>query len=145
MRSESRPQLELLAQRTEPHVEPVTPELVAAIRRKATLSQAWKFAQDHADLDDKQCYSVLGMDSSQWTKIRKGKMWAPQDERFGRYMDIVRNEAPLIWLAESRGYDFLTMRKHLTSEQQRIGELESENHDLRRIVRLQAETLRGKG
>lgn len=145
MRSENRPQLELLPQRKQPHIEPVTPELIAAIRRKATLSQAWKFAQDHADLDDKEVYDVLGMDSSQWTKIRKGQMWPPADQRFGLYLDRVQNEIPLIWLAESRGYDWTTIRKHESNEQRRIAELEQENRQLRRSMRDMADAYRSKG
>ena len=142
MRSESRTQLELLPNRLQPHVEPLTPELIAAIRRKSTLSQVWKFSQDHADLEDKQVYSVLDMDSSQWTKIRKGQMWPPCDERFGRYMDLVGNEFPLVWLAESRGYDFLTMRKHRSDQERRIAELEEENRALKRSMRHWAEAQR---
>jgi hypothetical protein len=136
MRSENRPQLELLPNRSEPHVEPVTPELIRAVRRKSTFAEAWRFAQDHADLDDKQCYDPLRMDASHWSKIRKGQAWPPADARYGQYMDVVRNEIPLIWLVESRGYDFLTVRKHMDDSQRRIAELERKVADQDRTIRL---------
>ena len=143
MDSESRHQLELL-QSADPHTEPVTPELIASIRRRATFLRAWNFAQEHAGLEDKQCYTALQIDSSHWTKIRKGLASPPADERFTRYMDVVQNEIPLIWLAESRGYDWLTIRKHQSNEQRRIADLEQENRDLRRAIGLFAEAQRGR-
>lgn len=139
MRTENRSQLELLTSRTEPHVEPVTPAFVDAVRRRRTLWEAWKFAQDHAVLEDKQCYDPLQMDSSHWTKIRKGLAWPPGDARWNQYMDIVRNEIPLIWAVESRGYDFLSLRRHLDDKDQRIAAQDQEIADLRRTVRLLVE------
>ena len=144
MDSENRHQLELL-QTSEPHVEPVTPEVINSIRRRSTFLAAWNYAQDFAALEDKQCYQPLGIDSSHWTKIRKGNASPPADARFGRYMDVVRNEIPLIWLVESRGYDWSTLRKHRSDHERRIAELESENRDLRKAMSLWAEAQKGRG
>ena len=144
MDSENRHQLELL-QTSEPHVEPVTPEIINSIRRRGTFLAAWNYAQDFAALEDKQCYQPLGIDSSHWTKIRKGLASPPADARFGRYMDVVRNEIPLIWLVESRGYDWSTLRKHRSDHERRIAELESENRDLRKAMRLWHEAQKSGG
>lgn len=144
MRSENRPQLELLPTRSEPHVEPVTAEFISAVRRKSTLSEAWKYAQDHADLDDKECYLALGMDNSHWSKIRKGKANPPADGRWNQYMDVVRNEIPLIWAVESRGYNFLSLRKHLDDSQKRIAELEQKVADRDRTIRLLVDARTGR-
>lgn len=143
MDSKDRHQLELLPS-AEPHVEPVTPELINSIRRRSTFLAAWNFAQDFAGLEDKQCYQPLGIDSSHWTKIRRGLASPPADERFGRYMDVVHNEIPLIWLVESRGYDWRSLRKHRSDEQRRIAELESENRDLKRSMYLLADAMKGR-
>lgn len=146
MDSEDRNQLELGlpngAKAREPHIEAVTPELVRIIRRKPTFLSAWNFAQDFAELEDKEVYEPLQIDSSHWTKIGKGTASPPGDERFNRYLDIVKNEIPLIWWAEKRGYDWLTIRKHQSNEQRRIAELEQENRDLRRAFQLYAEAQR---
>lgn len=143
MDSRSRHQLELLPSK-EAHVEPVTPELIQLIKRKPTLLAAWNLAQSHADLEDKQCYQPLGIDCSHWTKIGKGLASPPADDRFVRYMDVVKNEIPLIWLAETRGYDWLTIRKHRSNEQRRIAELEQENELLKRSMSLWFESQRGR-
>lgn len=141
MNSEDRHQFVLLPTK-EPHVEPVTPELIQMIRRKPTFLSAWNLAQSHAELEDKEVYEPLGIDSSHWTKIGKGNASPPADERFVRYLDIVQNEIPLIWLAEKRGYDWMTIRKHRSNEQRRIAELEQQNADLKRAVKLLVEAQR---
>lgn len=141
MDSEDRHQLELL-ESPEPHVELVTPELIRMIRNRPTLLRAWNFAQEVAGLEDKQVYEPLQIDSSHWTKIGKGTASPPADERFLRYFDIVKNEIPLIWLAEARGYDWMTIRKHQSSEQKKIAELEQENRELRRAIQLWTEAQR---
>jgi hypothetical protein len=138
MNSEDRNQLELVPPPAGPHEESVTPELIRIIRRKPTLLSAWNFAQDFAELEDKQVYEPLQIDSSHWTKIGKGSASPPADERFVRYFDIVKNEIPLIWLAEKRGYDWLSIRKHRSNEQKRIAELEEENRFLKKSMALWA-------
>lgn len=91
-------------------------------------------AQNLAALEDKQVYGELDMDASHWTKIRKGLASPPADERFVRYFDVVRNEIPLIWLVEARGYDWMSLRKHRSDEARRIAELEEENAELKRSM-----------
>lgn len=143
MASENRHQLELLPS-ADPHREPVTPELIRSIRRRPTFLRAWNFAQEFAGLEDKQCYQPLQIDSSHWTKIKNGSASPPGDERFTRYLDVVQNEIPLIWLAEYRGYDWLTIRQHQSDEQRQIAELKQENRDLRRAMALYAEAQRAR-
>ncbi|HZO22806.1 MAG TPA: hypothetical protein VFB37_09920 [Steroidobacteraceae bacterium] len=136
MESKIRHQLELLPERQSPHVEPVTSELIQTIKRRQTFLAAWNFAQDFAGLEHKEVYVPLGIDAAHYTKIRNGTASPPADERFNRYLEIVGNEIPLIWWAESRGYDWLTIRKHRSNEQRRIAELEAENQDLKRAFAL---------
>lgn len=136
-------QFELLA-KGEPHVEPVTPELIRSIRRRQTFNAAWNYAQDFAGLDDKQCYGPLGIEASHWSKIRSGRASPPGDERFRQYFDVVRNQIPAIWLVESLGLDWMTLRPHLSTEQQRIAQLEAENRELKRSMMLWAEAQKGR-
>lgn len=108
-------------------MEEVTPDLIARVKRRPTLLAAWNYAQEISGLEDKAVYEALDIDGSHWTKIKKGRASPPADERFGRYMDVVHNEIPLIWLAESRGYDWTTIRPHRS-------DLERENERLRQQV-----------
>lgn len=124
MDSKSRKQLELLTGRDQPHVEEVTPQLVRVIKNKPTLLSAWNFAAQFSELEDKQIYGPLGIDPSHWTKITKGTASPPADDRFLQFMDVVGNDFPLIWLAEARGWDWLTIRKHRSN-------LERENEALK--------------
>jgi hypothetical protein len=142
MTSEVRKQLDLLPA-AQAHSEPVTAELIRSIRRRPTFLAAWNLAVDYSGLEDKQVYGPLGIDTSHWSKIRAGRAFPPADDRFVRFFDLVHNEIPLVWLVESRGYDFLSLRKHRSDEQRRIAELEQENRDLRRVLTLQAELQRG--
>jgi hypothetical protein len=135
MDSKDRQQLELLPQRQAPHVESITPELIRIIRRRKGFVDAWNFAQEFAALDNKQVYGPLGIDASHVTKIRNESA-SPPGYAFNPYLDVVGNEIPLIWWIESRGYDWLTLRKHRSNEQRRIAELESENADLKRAFTL---------
>lgn len=146
MDSEDRHQFELAlpsdGKPRQPHVEAVTPELIRIIKRKPTFLSAWNFAQDFAELEDKEVYEPLQIDSSHWTKIGKGSASPPGDGRFVQYFDVVQNEIPLIWLAEKRGYDWMTIRKHRTNEQKVIAEQAQEIRDLRKALSLVVEARR---
>jgi hypothetical protein len=108
--------------KTAPNVEEVS---IAQVRRRPTLARAIVLAQEVSGLEDKQVYDAIGIDASFWTRIKNGKAsLPPQGNGLNRYMDVVRNEVPLIWLNESRGYDWSTIRKHRN-------DLERENERLR--------------
>lgn len=143
MTSEDRKQLELLPA-AQAHSEPMTVELIRSIRKRPTFLAAWNFAVDFAALEDKQVYQPLGIDSSHWTKIRSGRAFPPADERFSRFFDVVQNEIPLVWLVESRGYDWMSLRAHRSDSERRVAELEQEVRDLRRLFVLQAEVQKGR-
>lgn len=133
MDSEKRQQLELLPAKTGPHVAPVTAGLIEHIRNKRTFLAAWKYAQDFADLEHKEVYEPLGIDSSHWTKIRNGQASPPGDERFDKYLDVVKNEIPLIWWVERRGYNWLTLQKHQSELEKENAELRNENAFYKRV------------
>jgi hypothetical protein len=143
MDSKNRKQLELLTGRNQPHVEEVTPQLVRLIKNKPNLLAAWNFAAQFSELEDKQIYGPLGIDPSHWTKITKGTASPPADERFLQFMDIVGNEFPLIWLAEARGYEWLSIRKHCSDLERENQNLKRELEDHKRAVRLLLESTRG--
>lgn len=141
MDSKDRKQLDLLdgGRRREPHVEEVTPQLIRSIARKPTMLDAWNMSCADSGLQDKEIYGPLKIDQSHWTKITKGTASPPADHRFVQFMDIVGNEYPLIWLAESRGYDFLSMRKHQSELERQLEEKEKEIAAHKRTIQLLVE------
>lgn len=133
MGSKDRQQLELLPSERPQPVE-ITADLVDRVRRLPTFLRAWNYAQDISCLEDKTVYSALNIDASHWTKIKKGNASPPANESFTRFFDVVNNDIPLIWLAEARGYDSLSLRKHRSS-------LERENEALREELALKDKLL----
>lgn len=111
-----------------PHVEPVTAELIARIRRRPTLLRAIHLAIELSELEAKRIYGRSGMDKAAYSRMCDGKAWLPQDERFIRFCETLQTDIPLIWLAEARGYDWTTIRKRHSSD------LERENSELKQKV-----------
>lgn len=139
MDSKDRKQLELLVGRREPHIEEVTPQLIRSIARKPTLLAAWNMAVTDCQLEDKEIYGPLRIDGSHWTKITKNNASPPADHRFVQFMDVVGSEYPLIWLAEKRGYDFLSMRKHRSDLERQLEEKDKEIAAHKRTIQLLVE------
>lgn len=136
MTSKVRNQLELLPSQ-QAHIEEVTPDLIARVKRRPTLLHSWNYAQEISCLDDKTVCDELGMDGSHWTKIKNGRASPPADERFTRYMkNVVRNEIPIIWLVEDAGYDFTTLRKHRNNLERENERLRQELADRDRLITL---------
>jgi hypothetical protein len=121
-------QMELLSAKPQPHVEEIS---ISMIRRRPTFLRAWHLAQEISGLEDKKICDMLKIDGSHWTKMKKGRASPPADARFTQYMDVVQNEVPLIWLAEARGYDWTTIRKHRSDVERKNADLEKDNADLR--------------
>jgi hypothetical protein len=135
--SKERNQLELLPSAgLNPVVEEVTPQLVSRIRRLPTLLSAWNYAQTLAAVDDKALASLVDIDPSHWTKIGQGRASPPADERFTRYMDVLQSDVPLVWLAESRGYDFLSMKRHQNDIERQLAEARQTIADYERAFAL---------
>jgi hypothetical protein len=92
---------------------------------------------------DKQVYSALGIDASHWTRIHRGEAHFPVD-KLPALMDLCGNEAPLIWLAHSRGYDPASLRK-LETETERALRVANEALEAERVKnRVLIEALHGK-
>lgn len=90
------------------------PSLLAAINLCITAS----------GLEDKEIYLELGIDAGHFTNLRKGKGHFPT-EKLNDLMDLCGNEAPLIWLANSRGQGLVQLK----SETERLLEAERERRE----------------
>jgi hypothetical protein len=139
MTSKNRQQLELLPERdvalANPRVMELTPEVIKIIRSRSGFVDAWNFAREVSGLDIKQVYGALRVDPSHVTKIQSERA-SPPGRIFNTYLNLLQNEFPLIWWAESRGYDWLSIRRHRTAEQRELDELRKENAELKSAMRV---------
>jgi len=103
------------------------------------MTAALRLCQQLSGLDDKEVTGKHGIvsDTAQWSRIIKsGQHFFPQD-KLNSFMNICGNEAPLIWLARSRGYDLIPleseMERRLRLEREKSFELERENEFLKKL------------
>lgn len=108
---------------------------VDTIKRQPTMNAAIVLCVMASGLDRKQVYGALGLDAATWSRIESGQANFPPN-KLHSLMHLCGNEAPLIWLQESLGYDSRSIVKHRNDDQRRIAELEQENADLKRAFGL---------
>jgi hypothetical protein len=108
------------------------------VQRQPTMTRAIVLCADLAGFDnDKDFCRHLDLDASTWSQIKNAERYFPQD-KFEQLFDECGNEAPLIWLADRRGY-FLTpkeseMEKRLRLETEKNERLALENRLLRELM-----------
>lgn len=86
---------------------------------------------------DKELQLALGADKAQfsrWQSGTEGILW-PKLEKL---MDACGNDAPLLWMLHSRGYDLHSLRKLETETEAENRKLREENAALRRVLQTQA-------
>lgn len=60
-------------------------------------------------LEEKEVYLSLEIDAGHWTRIMKGDAHFPVN-KLNTLMDLCGNEAPLMWLSNSRGYAMVLLK-----------------------------------
>ena len=138
LQSMDRPQLPLrlvrAAQAIDTALVVAQPSLLAAIKLCISLGGFEA---------DKQVYGALEIDASHWTRIHRGEAHFPVD-KLPALMDLCGNEAPLIWLAYSRGYDTTSLRKRETETERALRQVQ-ESLDAERLkVRVLTDALHGR-
>lgn len=93
------------------------------VRQLTSESHAIMFSVRCAGYEPKVVPELFKIDPGQWSCIKDGTKHFPHNRR-NEFMDLMGNEILLMYGAESRGYDFSTMRKHQT-------DVERENAELR--------------
>lgn len=96
------------------------------VRRLKNESHAVMFSVRCSGYDPKEIPLIFGIDAGHWSCIKDGKKHFPHERR-NEFMDCMGNEILLMYGAESRGYDFSTMRKHTS-------DVEADNERLRTRV-----------
>jgi hypothetical protein len=77
---------------------------LATIRRQPTMTKAIVLCADLGGFEsDKDFCRDLDIDPSVWARIKDGERCFPQDQ-YERLFEACGNEAPLMWLADRRGY-----------------------------------------
>lgn len=101
--------------------------LLAAINLCVTLS----------GLDDKEIASTLEIQPAQWSRIQNGDAHFPPN-KLNDLMDICGNEAPVLWLANSRGYGLHLLKseaeRRADEERAKADKLAAENALLRDLL-----------
>lgn len=111
---------------------------IEAVRRQPTMTKAIVLCASLAGLqNDKDQARTLGVDATTWSLIQKGERAFPHD-KYETMFDEFGNEAPLIWLADRRGY-LLTpkeseLERRLRIEREARERAEAENALLRRLI-----------
>lgn len=83
---------------------------------------------------DKELQLALGVDKAQfsrWQSGAEGIVWP----KLAKLMDHCGNDAPVLWMAHTRGYDLNAMRRRETETERENRELREENTALRRALR----------
>lgn len=107
---------------------------------RPSLSEAIALCVQVSGLEEKEVYLSLEIDAGHWTRIMKGDAHFPVN-KLNNLMDLCGNEAPLMWLANSRGYGLVVLK----TEAERRAELaERALREERDKVRFLTELLQGK-
>jgi len=115
------------------YIQPVDPSLVM---RQSSMLKALNLCQTLSGKDDAQFYGNGGIvpSQSQWSRIMgAGPHHFPPD-KLNLFMDIAGNEAPLMWLLHSRGYDVNSLHLLETATEKKLRMSQEENAALRRVL-----------
>lgn len=103
------------------------------IARKTSLGGAFELMAEAAGLEPKEIQAELKLDKAQWSRWvsgQEGVVWP----KFQAAMDLCGNDAPLLWMNHSRGWDINSMRRRETEMERQVRALREENAALRRVL-----------
>lgn len=113
---------------------------VTLVRRQPTFTASLILCQTLGGREDKELCGKHGIvgDPATWSRIKTGSNNFPQD-RLLDFMDACGNEAPLVWLADRRGYELVRLESELERLLRKSHEandrLTAENELLKGLVR----------
>ena len=109
----------------------------ALVQRQSSMLAAIQLCLQAAGIADKEAHLALGIDAGHWSRILRGDAHFPL-HLLGPLMDMAGNEAPLEWLAHSRGYELrpleTELERQVREEQERNALLADENRLLRELL-----------
>lgn len=108
--------------------------------KQPTFAGAIALCVHLSGLEDKEVYLALEIDAGHWSRIMKGDAHFPVN-KLNDLMDMCGNEAPLMWLANSRGYGLVILK---TESERRAEAAERALAEERSKVKLLTDLLQGK-
>jgi hypothetical protein len=127
-----------------PSMQAIDPAL---IYRQPSLTKALHLCQTLSGKEDAKFYGPKGIvkDQAQYSRVMgsAGTANFPQD-KLNLFMDIAENEAPLLWLVHSRGYDITVLRHRETETERRLREAKEQIELLLHDKRVLTEALAGR-
>ena len=103
------------------------------VMRKTSLGGAIDLCAEVAGLEPKQIQAELRLDKAQWSRWTSGSegvIWP----KLQAVMDLCGNDAPVLWMCHSRGYDLASLRKRESELQHQLRLVQEENRALRRVL-----------
>lgn len=133
-------QFELMAR---PPMAPVDPALIA---KQDSMTKALHLCQTLSGLDDAQFYGSGGVvkDQAQWSRVMGPSNHNFPHDKLNLFMDKAGNEAPLLWLLHSRGYDVASLRKLESETEKALRIAKEENEALRMANRVLVDAMNGR-
>lgn len=127
-----------------PSMQAIDPAL---IYRQPSLTKALHLCQTLSGKEDAKFYGPKGIvkDQAQYSRVMgsAGTANFPQD-KLNLFMDIAENEAPMLWLVHSRGYDITVLRHRETETERRLRLAEERAHAAEAKVRVLTEAISGR-
>lgn len=119
---------------------PITPKALvvdeALIAKQPTMTRALQLCQTLSGLDDAQFYGPNGIvrEQAQWSRVMGPSAHHFPHDKLNLFMDIAGNEAPMLWLLHSRGYQLDSLRKTESETERELRLVREENNALRRVL-----------
>ena len=108
----------------------------ALIAKQPSMTKALQLCQTLSGKDDAQFYGDNGIvkDQAQWSRVMGPSAHHFPHDKFNLFMDLAGNEAPMLWLLHSRGYDIESLHKLESETEKQCRLLRQENDALRRVL-----------
>jgi len=119
---------------------------ISLIERQPDMTRALVLCQTLSGLDDKAFIGQGGIvkDAAQWSRIMgSGQHNFPQDA-MNKFMDKAGNEAPMLWLLHSRGYDLTSLKFRETEMERRLRLAEERAHRAEEKNRVLVDAMNGR-
>lgn len=126
-----------------PPMQDIDPALIA---RQPTMTKALVLCQTMSGLDDKAFIGDTGVvkDAAQFSRILSAGQHNFPHDKLNLFMDKAGNEAPLLWLLHSRGYDLNSLRLRETETERELRLAREELQTERMKNRVLVDALNGR-
>jgi plasmid maintenance system antidote protein VapI len=126
-----------------PAKKPCPPPDLVYVASLPNFRRALRYAMSLADLEPKQVYGPLDKDKATWSRIENGDMSFPADDLL-HFCEVVGNDAVLMWLNCSAGYDLASMRKSMDDKDRQIFELRQQIAEKDRVLEIATQLVSGR-